>query len=145
MRILIAEDDPTLALAAKHAAPGGVCRRLGHGWRRGGSRLGTGSDLLILDIRLPALRARRAEAIAHATRLPVLLLTALDSVDDRVRGLDAAPTTISPAVSTEAERARASTRRGMSGAPTLIRHGPCASTGSESQLGGERLTCPHVN
>ncbi len=86
-------------------------------------------DLLILDIGLPkrsgldVLRQLRA----HGSRIPVLLLTALDSVSDRVRGLDAGADDYLAKPFDLAElsaRARALTRRGMAGAPTLLRHGP---------------------
>lgn len=85
-------------------------------------------DLLILDIGLPkrsgldVLRQLRA----HGSRIPVLLLTALDSVSDRVRGLDAGADDYLAKPFDVAElcaRARALTRRGMAGAPTLLQHG----------------------
>jgi two-component system response regulator MprA len=53
-------------------------------------------DLLILDLMLPEIdglevtrRLRAAEAADSRTRLPILMLTARDSVADRVSGLDA--------------------------------------------------------
>ena len=59
------------------------------------------------------------------------MLTALDGVDDRVRGLDAGADDYlaKPFQFAELEaRVRALTRRGMSGAPTLIKHGRLRST-----------------
>jgi DNA-binding response OmpR family regulator len=92
MRILVIEDDQKLA--------GLLQRGLGeHGHAvdetyDGESGLtmaeSAAYDLVILDIMLPALdgfdvcRALRA----HGHQVPVLILTALDAVDDRVRGLD---------------------------------------------------------
>jgi two-component system response regulator MprA len=53
-------------------------------------------DLLILDLMLPGIngievtrRIRNAEQVEPGTRLPILMLTARDSVADRVTGLDA--------------------------------------------------------
>ena len=61
------------------------------------------------------------------SRVPVLILTALDGVQDRVRGLDlgADDYLAKPFELVELEaRVRALTRRGAAGAPTLLRHGP---------------------
>jgi two-component system OmpR family response regulator len=58
--------------------------------------------------------------------LPVLILTALDRVSDRVRGLDAGADDYlaKPFDLAELEaRVRALTRRGMAGSPTLVQHG----------------------
>jgi two-component system OmpR family response regulator len=148
MRILIAEDDRTLADALRY-----TLRRSGYAvdWVNTGSEadaaLETNEfDLLILDISLPKLcgfevlkRLRRRNS-----RLPVLVLTALDSVDDRVRGLDAGADDYlaKPFQVAELEaRVRALTRRGMSGAPTLIKHGQLSfdQVGRVVELGGERL------
>ncbi len=93
MRILIAEDDPVLADALRR-----TLRQSGYAvdWAQNGGEadaaLDTNEfDLLILDITLPKLCGfevlRRLRA--RNSRLPVLMLTALDSVNDRVRGLDA--------------------------------------------------------
>ncbi|WP_372811245.1 response regulator transcription factor, partial [Litorivivens sp.] len=48
-------------------------------------------DLVVLDVRLPGLSGIEVlrQARADGVDLPVLLLTACDSVDDKVRGLDA--------------------------------------------------------
>ncbi|MCL4544840.1 MAG: response regulator transcription factor [Chloroflexi bacterium] len=93
MRILVVEDEPKLtglirrALEREHyavdVAHDGVA---GQAWAEANPY-----DVLILDIMLPgqdglavcrALRDRRL-------RIPILLLTARDAVEDRVRGLDA--------------------------------------------------------
>jgi two-component system OmpR family response regulator len=148
MRILIAEDDATLADGLQR-----MLRHSGHAvdWAKNGSEadaaLGAHEfDLLILDISLPKLSGlevlRRLRA--RNSQLPVLLLTALDSVDDRVRGLDAGADDYlaKPFQLAELEaRARALTRRGRSGAPTVIRHGRLAFdlVGRVAELDGARL------
>src|SRR6185436_11149135 len=58
------------------------------------------------------------------SRMPVLILTALDGVNDRVRGLDAGADDYMPKPFELAEleaRVRALTRRGMAGGPTLFK------------------------
>jgi two-component system OmpR family response regulator len=129
VRILVAEDDANLA--------SGVCqvlRNSGHAvdWVRSGmeadAALDTNPfDLLILDLGLPKMsgfdvlkRLRSRES-----RVPVLILTALDGVNDRVRGLDAGADDYlgKPFELAELEaRVRALSRRGA-GASTLMTHG----------------------
>src|SRR5258708_19614602 len=93
MRILIAEDDPVLADALRC-----TLRKSGYAvdWVDDGqgadAALGADEfDLLILDISLPKLSGfdvlKRLRA--RNSPLPVLVLTALNGVSDRVRGLDA--------------------------------------------------------
>jgi two-component system OmpR family response regulator len=86
-------------------------------------------DLLILDLglpRLPGLEVLR-RLRARASLLPVLILTAADSIEQRVNGLDlgADDYMAKPFALSELEaRVRALTRRGAGGGPTVIRHGP---------------------
>lgn len=93
MRLLLIEDDPMIGAGVQQAL-----RQDGHAvdWVRDGvaaehAVAGTDYDLLLLDLGLPrrggieflhGLRARGAQ-------MPVIVLTARDSVADRVRGLDA--------------------------------------------------------
>ena len=130
MRILVAEDDAALADGlTQHAAPVGLRGRLGQERHRSRERSCQDEfDLLILDLGLPkksgldVLRRLRA----RDSRLPVLILTALDGVSDRVRGLDAGADDYlaKPFELAELEaRVRALTRRGMAGGPTLLQHG----------------------
>ena len=148
MRILIAEDDPSLADALRC-----TLRKSGYAvdWiengRKADAALCTGEfDLLILDISLPGLSGLDIlqRLRGRNSRLPVLLLTARHSLDDRVRGLDAGADDYlaKPFQLAELEaRVRALTRRGMSGASTLIRHGRLCFdlVGRCADLGGERL------
>jgi two-component system OmpR family response regulator len=148
MRILIAEDDPILADALRR-----TLRQSGYAvdWVKNGAEadaaLDTSEfDLLILDISLPKLCGFEVlkRLRARNSRLPVLMLTALDSVNDRVRGLDAGADDYlaKPFQLAElAARVRALTRRGMSGAPTLIKHGRLSfdQVGRIAELGGARV------
>ena len=93
MRVLIVEDDPELAgllregLREQRIDPV-LATTFAEGLERG---RGTDFDVVILDVRLPGgtgfdlCRRLRDEGVAA----PVLMLTALDAVDDRVRGLEA--------------------------------------------------------
>jgi DNA-binding response OmpR family regulator len=92
MRVLLVEDDPALSAVLRSG--------LGeHGWqvvraatyRDGQSRaLATDFDVMILDVMLPGgsgfdlCRELRARGVGT----PILMLTARDTVDDRVMGLD---------------------------------------------------------
>ena len=92
MRILVAEDDPLLAngliraLRAAGYATDSVCDG-----RAADTALMTQQfDLLILDIGLPGLDGFQVLKRARERNLdvPVLILSALDAVENRVRGLD---------------------------------------------------------
>jgi len=93
MRILMIEDDRALCAALRPAlTQPGFAADFCHDGREGLSMLCTGAyDVCILDRMLPALdglsllRAARERGVA----VPVLLLTALGGVGDKVDGLDA--------------------------------------------------------
>ena len=148
MRILVAEDDAILADGVVRAL-----RQAGYAvdWVKDGIEADAALeanpfDLLILDIGLPkksgldVLRRLRG----RDSHLPVLILTALDGVHDRVRGLDAGADDylVKPFELAELEaRVRALTRRGMAGSPTLIKHGALSydQVGRVARLHGEPL------
>ncbi|HEX9182085.1 MAG TPA: response regulator transcription factor [Burkholderiales bacterium] len=148
MRILVAEDDAILADGVLRSL-----RQAGYAvdWVKNGLEAdaaldGDEFDLLILDIGLPkksgldVLKRLRA----RDSRLPVLILTALDGVNDRVRGLDAGADDYlaKPFELAELEaRVRALTRRGMAGGPTLLRHGALSydQVGRMARVNGEPL------
>ena len=129
MRILVAEDDAILADGLTR-----TLRQSGYAvdWVKTGVEADSALeanqfDLLILDIGLPkksgldVLRRLRG----RDSRMPVLILTALDGVNDRVRGLDAGADDYlgKPFELAELEaRVRALSRRGA-GASTLMTHG----------------------
>ncbi len=131
MRILIAEDDPVLAdgLSRSLRAGGYAVDVVGNGEAADAALSAQSFDLLILDIGLPRLSGlevlRRMRA--RQTRTPVLILTAADSVEQRVKGLDlgADDYMAKPFALSELEaRVRALTRRGMGSVQTFFRHGP---------------------
>jgi two-component system OmpR family response regulator len=131
MRILLAEDDSVLAdgLTRSLRQSGYAVDCVKDGNEADAALAVQDFDLLILDLGLPRLDGlevlRRLRA--RDSRLPVLILTANDSVDQRVRGLDlgADDFMAKPFALSELEaRVRALTRRGVGGGPTMIRHGP---------------------
>ena len=86
-------------------------------------------DLLILDIGLP--KKSGLEVLkrlrSRSSKVPVLILTARDSLNDRVTGLDAGADDYlaKPFELAElAARVRALARRGMAGGLALLSHGP---------------------
>lgn len=133
MRILIAEDDATIAdgltQSLRQTGYAVDCARTGSD---ADAALAVGQyDLVILDLGLPKLNGFEVlkRLRARSSKVPVLILTALDAVSDRVRGLDlgADDYLAKPFALSELEaRVRALTRRGPSGATTLLRHGDLA-------------------
>src|SRR5881397_2788705 len=92
MRVLIVEDDPNLAgllrdgLRAQRIDP-----TLAATFAEGRDRAQGGSfDVIILDVRLPGGTGFDlcGELRRGGSSTPVLMLTALDALDDRVRGLE---------------------------------------------------------
>jgi two-component system OmpR family response regulator len=148
VRILIAEDDAILS--------DGLCRSL----RQAGysvdtvkdgqsadTALTTGEfDLLILDVGLPRLNGFEVlkRLRGRDSALPVLMLTALDGVNDRVRGLDlgADDYLAKPFALVELEaRVRALTRRGHNTSATTLKHGELSydTVGKVAEVRGQML------
>ena len=143
MRILLVEDDEMLAQAVTRAL-----RQSAHTVQRAASGADADEilaanefDLVLLDLGLPhldgfevlkRLRARR-------NRVPVLVLTVRDSLDDRVAGLDlgADDYLTKPFELAELEaRVRALIRRANAAASSEIVHGPL-----RFDTAGRRLYC----
>jgi len=130
MRILIAEDDPLLAegLVSALRTSASVVDLVEDGRAAQMALQAHAFDLIILDIGLPGLSGFDLLAWARARRLttPVLILTALDDVQSRVKGLDlgADDYLSKPFELSELEaRVRALTRRSRGHADNLIRIG----------------------
>src|ERR1043166_10153631 len=92
MRVLIVEDDPELSTLLRDGLRAQrIDATLAGTWADGRERAASGSfDVMILDIRLPGGSGLDlcAELRRGGVTTPVLMLTALDAVDDRVRGLE---------------------------------------------------------
>ncbi len=132
MRILIAEDDHVLAdgLLRTLRSSGAVVDHVSSGSEADAALMVHSQfDLLILDLGLPRLHGLEVlkRLRARGSVMPVLILTAADSVEERVKGLDygADDYMAKPFSLQELEaRVRALTRRGMGGASSIIKHGP---------------------
>lgn len=132
MRILIAEDDQVLAdgLLRSLRQAGAAVDHVVNGTEADAALLTNNEfDLLILDLGLPKMHGLEVlkKLRARGQTLPVLILTAADSVEERVKGLDygADDYMAKPFALSELEaRVRALTRRGMGAAISTIKHGP---------------------
>ncbi len=145
MRLLLAEDDRIISqgLVTALRKSGYAVDHVNNGADADTAMLAQPYDLLILDLGLPrlsgieVLKRLRARKVA----MPVLVLTALDGVEDRVRGLDAGADdylTKPFALPELFARVRALTRRGT-GNPTRIEVGAVSYDQSErlARLDGE--------
>jgi two-component system OmpR family response regulator len=148
MRILVVEDDPVLAdgltRSLRNADYAVDCVHSGEDADH--VLVSQRYDLVILDVGLPKLdghevlkRLRR-----RGSKVPVLLLTARDALEERVRGLDlgADDYLIKPFDIPELEaRARALIRRGQSGGTSILEHGPLQLdvSGRRATLNGNPL------
>ncbi len=148
MRLLIAEDDPILADGLLHSL-----RRSGYavdcvndGVAADAALAASTFDVLILDLGLPRMPGievlRRLRA--RKSTVPVLILTARDSTEDRVRGLDqgADDYLTKPFDLPELEaRVRALTRRAGHGGRALVELGDLTfdTVGRVARLKGESL------
>lgn len=132
MRILIAEDDQVLADGLLRALrnSGAAVDHVTDGDQADAALMANSEfDLLILDLGLPKMHGLDVlkRLRSRGSTLQVLILTAADSVDQRVKGLDygADDYMAKPFALEELEaRVRALTRRTAGAASTLIKHGP---------------------
>jgi two-component system OmpR family response regulator len=131
MRILIAEDDQVLAdgLLRSLRAGGYAVDQVGTGSEADAAIAGHEFDLVILDLGLPKMHGFEVlrKMRARGSSVPVLILTAADSVEQRVKGLDlgADDYMAKPFSLQELEaRVRALTRRGLGTASSVLKHGP---------------------
>src|SRR5689334_5379023 len=93
MRVLVVEDEPTMAdLIRRGLSREGLAVDVaGDGEHGMDMARATAYDALILDVMLPGINGFEAcrQLRADGVWTPVLMLTARDSVGDRVAGLDA--------------------------------------------------------
>jgi two-component system OmpR family response regulator len=148
VRVLIVEDDAVLAdgLVRSLRQSGYSVDCVADGLAADAA-LTTGQfDLVILDLGLPKMGGlevlKRFRGRDGST--PVLILTALDGINDRVRGLDlgADDYLAKPFVLAELEaRVRALTRRGTSAPSTVLKHGDLSfdRVGKIAELKGQML------
>jgi len=148
MRILIAEDDSILAdgLIRSLRQSAYAVDHVKNGVEADTALSMQTFDLLILDLGLPRMSGlevlRRLRA--RNSTLPVLILTAADSVDERVKGLDlgADDYMAKPFSLQELEaRVRALTRRGLGTASAVLKHGPLSfdATGRVAYLNDQMV------
>jgi len=148
MRILVAEDDPSLAegliRSLRQAGYAVDCAK--NGSEADAALEANEFDLLILDLGLP--KKSGLEVLkrlrSRSSKVPVLILTARDSLNDRVTGLDAGADDYlaKPFELAElAARVRALARRGLSGGLALISHGALTydQTGRNACLNGKPI------
>ena len=131
MRVLLAEDDAQIGEGVVHGL-----RKAGFAvdWVRNGSEAdtalnGDGFDVLVLDLGLPVMSGLEVlkRLRARHSPIPVMILTALDGVHDRVKGLDlgADDYLVKPFALEELEaRVRALSRRSQGAGSALLHHGP---------------------
>ena len=131
MRILIAEDDQVLAdgLLRSLRSAGYAVDHVASGSEADAAVASHEFDCIILDLGLPKLHGLEVlrKLRARGSSVPVLILTAADSVEQRVKGLDlgADDYMAKPFSLQELEaRVRALTRRGLGSASTIVKHGP---------------------
>lgn len=149
VRILIAEDDAMLADGLTYSLrdTGYSVDRVTTGVEADAALSTSEFDLLILDLGLPRMSGLEVlkRLRSRGSPVPVLILTAADGVDDRVRGLDmgADDYLAKPFVLAElAARVRALTRRGRSAAAgATLQHGDLSydQVGKVAAIRGQTL------
>jgi DNA-binding response OmpR family regulator len=131
LRILLVEDERKTAEALQEGLEGEAYSvEVAHTGEEGYFRLNSGQfDLIILDVMLPGRTGIEVLSTVRkqGLRIPVLLLTAKDAIEDRVRGLDAGADDylIKPFAFAElSARVRALLRRGSMPPPLVLKfHG----------------------
>ncbi|HEX3428327.1 MAG TPA: response regulator transcription factor [Candidatus Limnocylindrales bacterium] len=148
MRILVVEDDPAIAAAVRSILEeaGEAVDTAGDGSEALAWEGTYPYDLLILDVVLPGIDGLAVcrELRARGAKMPILMLTALDAIEDRVAGLDAGADDYLAKPFAGAEllaRVRALRRRGAGEAAPLLRLGDLEldPAAREVHRGGKRI------
>lgn len=100
---MVVEDDPAVLVAVGDflRAAGFTVHQIADGSRASDVLRSAAPDLVVLDRMVPGVDGDQLcrQIRADIPLTPVIMLTALDSVDDRIAGLESAPTTTSPNLS----------------------------------------------
>lgn len=125
MRLLLVEDDPMIGKSIREGYGVDWVR---DGWAAEQSLNATAYDMLILDLGLPRIHGLQVLKHTRQTgiKVPVLVITARDGVEDRVSGLDAGADDylVKPFSMPElGARVRALLRRSTGHADPVFRHG----------------------
>jgi DNA-binding response OmpR family regulator len=94
-RVLVAEDDPFQQAALTQAlrAAGYAAQVVSNGQEAVAAALAEPPDVILLDRQMPVMdgleTARQLKAEARTRSIPILMVTATDDVEERVRGLEA--------------------------------------------------------
>jgi two-component system OmpR family response regulator len=131
VRILVIEDDGKVAsfIQTGLEQEGYAVDVLNHGNTAGEQARVVDYDAVVLDLMLPGRSGFQVlrDIRSRKPSLPVIMLTAKNSLDERVAGLDAGADDYmaKPFALSELEaRVRALTRRAAGGAQTILKHGP---------------------
>ena len=130
MKLLFVEDDPILGKSLERwfVEAGHECQREARGDDGLTRAMSMQADCIVLDVMLPGLGGLEVlrQMRAAGNRTPVILLTALGSVEERVAGLDAGADDymVKPfAMSELASRIQAILRRSMNRPSTVLQAG----------------------
>jgi two-component system OmpR family response regulator len=146
VRLLVAEDDPILADALAHSLRGAghAVDAVGDGASADAALASSSFDVVVLDLGLPRMDGLEVLRRLRGRRVtvPVLILTAHDTVEDRVRGLDlgADDYLAKPFELAELEaRIRALARRAGHGGQSIVQHGKLTfdTVGRVARLSGD--------
>lgn len=148
MNVLIVEDDEALSrtLAALFRAAAMTVRRVSTGESAAAAARAGGFDVIVLDIGLPDIDGFAVLGDLRRANIgtPVVVLTARDTVQDRVAGLDlgADDYVLKPFAPTElVARVRAATRRAKGVASSIVRVGAleCDWDGGRVSVSGRQI------
>src|SRR5215469_12913742 len=141
MRVLIVEDDHRLAASVRRGLEDdGIAADLVYdGEEAVAAALTTSYDVILLDVMLPRIDGIEVSRQLRNRRMhaPILMLTARDSVDDRVRGLESGADDylVKPfALREVVARIKALTRRHLADRTALVTAGPLALDTSARRL-----------